>query len=36
MRLVYGKKVEFLNSIKPHSVMLAEGSEITVENKRRI
>ena len=33
---VYGEKFEFLNSMKPNSVMLAEGSEITVENKRTI
>lgn len=33
---VYGKKFEFLNTVKPHSVMLAEGSEITVENKKII
>lgn len=33
---VYGKKFDFLNSIKPDSVMLAEGSEITVENKKTI
>jgi uncharacterized protein len=33
---VYGKKFDFLNSVKPASVMLAEGSEITVENKKLI
>ncbi|GAA3577890.1 DUF2071 domain-containing protein [Snuella lapsa] len=33
---VYGKQFEMLNSMSPHSVMLAEGSEITVENKRTI
>ncbi len=33
---VYGDKFRFLNSMEPHSVMLAEGSEITVENKRII
>jgi uncharacterized protein YqjF (DUF2071 family) len=33
---VYGRKFEFLNSVKPNSVMLAEGSEITVENKKTI
>lgn len=33
---IYGKNFEFLNSRQPHSVMLAEGSEITVENKRVI
>ena len=32
--LVYHKDFEFLNTMEPHSVMLAEGSEITVENKR--
>lgn len=34
--LSYGNKFEFLNSMKPISVMLAEGSEITVENKKSI
>ncbi|MEZ4800284.1 MAG: DUF2071 domain-containing protein [Flavobacteriales bacterium] len=34
--IVYGSKFNFLNSIKPNSVMLAEGSEITVENKKTI
>ena len=33
---VYGKEFEFLNEIIPNSVMLAEGSEITVENKTTI
>jgi uncharacterized protein len=33
---VYGKQFDFLNSLQPHSVMLAEGSEITVERKRVI
>ncbi|MCB9224962.1 MAG: DUF2071 domain-containing protein [Crocinitomicaceae bacterium] len=33
---VYGKEFEFLNSSDPISVMLAEGSEITVENKKSI
>ncbi|GAA0732851.1 DUF2071 domain-containing protein [Aquimarina litoralis] len=33
---VYGKEFEFLNSLTPNSVMLAEGSEITVESKRTI
>lgn len=33
---IYGNEFEFLNSVQPHSVMLAEGSEITVENKRTI
>ncbi|MEP2937555.1 MAG: DUF2071 domain-containing protein [Gilvibacter sp.] len=33
---VYGSEFEFLNVSKPHSVMLAAGSEITVENKRTI
>lgn len=31
--LTYGKPFDFLNHLKPKSVMLAEGSEITVENK---
>ena len=30
---VYGEEFEFLNTSNPNSVMLAEGSEITVENK---
>lgn len=34
--LVYGDNFEFLNSQNPDSIMLAEGSEITVENKRVI
>ncbi|GAB5465881.1 MAG: DUF2071 domain-containing protein [Candidatus Kapaibacteriales bacterium] len=33
---VYGKEFGFLNSIEPVSVMLAEGSEITVESKKTI
>ena len=33
---VYGREFEILNSIEPTSVMLAEGSEITVGNKRTI
>ncbi|MFY0652357.1 MAG: DUF2071 domain-containing protein [Cyclobacteriaceae bacterium] len=33
---LYGKQFEHLNSHDPKSVMLAEGSEITVENKRRL
>jgi uncharacterized protein YqjF (DUF2071 family) len=33
---VYGEEFEFLNSLSPNSVMLAEGSEITVENKTTI
>jgi len=32
-RSVYGDDFDFLNSIEPASVMLAEGSEITVEGK---
>lgn len=31
--LTYGKAFEFLNHIQPKSVLLAEGSKITVENK---
>jgi uncharacterized protein len=34
--LVYGANFEFLNTMKPNSVMLAEGSEITVEGKKTI
>ena len=33
---VYGSEFEFLNSMEPTSVMLAEGSEITVEGKTTI
>ena len=33
---VYGSEFKFLNSMEPASVMLAEGSEITVENKKTI
>lgn len=33
---VYGTEFNFLNNETPTSVMLAEGSEITVENKRTI
>lgn len=33
---VYGSEFNFLTSLTPNSVMLAEGSEITVENKRTI
>ena len=31
---VYGVGFEFLSSVQPNSVMLAEGSKITVERKR--
>ncbi len=33
---VYGPSFAFLNEVAPRSVMLAEGSAITVENKRRL
>ena len=33
---IYGTDFEFMNSMKPISVMLIEGSEITVENKTKI
>ncbi len=33
---MYGKEFAFLNNQMPHSVLLAEGSEITVERKRTI
>ena len=33
---VYGEAFGFLSALKPKSVMLAEGSEITVENKRKL
>ena len=32
----YGKEFAFLQNVEPVSVMLAEGSQITVENKKRI
>jgi uncharacterized protein YqjF (DUF2071 family) len=35
-RMVYGDDFEFLNHLAPTSVMLAEGSEITVEGKKKI
>lgn len=34
--VVYGKEFEFLNQLTPNSVMLAEGSLISVESKRTI
>jgi len=34
--LNYGDQFAFLSKMDPHSVMLAEGSEITVENKRSV
>ena len=34
--VVYGSEFSFLNQQEPSSVMLAKGSEITVENKRVI
>src|SRR5690606_32219377 len=34
--VVYGTDFEFLNKLEPDSIMLAEGSEITVEGKRTI
>jgi hypothetical protein len=34
--MVYGTEFEFLNHITPASVMLAEGSEITVEGKKTL
>ncbi|GAA4846400.1 DUF2071 domain-containing protein [Algivirga pacifica] len=34
--LVYGEAFSFLNNALPSSVMLAEGSEISVESKRKI
>ena len=34
--LVYGNEFSFLNHLEPNSVMLAEGSKIAVENKRKI
>lgn len=35
-RLVYGDNFDFLNTEQPHSVILADGSEISVENKKVI
>jgi len=35
-KLTYGSDFAFLNDAKPHSVTLAEGSEITVEGKSTI
>ena len=35
-QLTYGNDFEFLNDLKPSSVMLAEGSDISVGNKRII
>ena len=35
-KAVYGEEFEFLNELQPTSVMLAEGSEITVEGKKTI
>lgn len=32
----YGTEFEFLNNAKPTTVMLAEGSEITIEGKRKL
>jgi hypothetical protein len=34
--LVYGKDFKFLNTIKPTSIMLIEGSKITIEGKKTI
>jgi len=34
--LCYGKDFEFMNALKPASIMLAEGSVITVKNKKRL
>lgn len=33
---VYGKEFDFLNSLNPTSVMLTEGSLVTIENRRKI
>ncbi len=35
-KAIYGEDFEFLNDLTPTSVMLAEGSEITVEGKKTI
>lgn len=34
--MVYGSEFKFLNRMKPETVMLAEGSEITVESKNTL
>ncbi|TXD48349.1 YqjF family protein [Polaribacter sp. IC073] len=34
--LIYGRDFEFLNHIKPLSIMLIEGSKITIEGKKTI
>ncbi|MGK0412615.1 MAG: hypothetical protein ACJA1B_000813 [Polaribacter sp.] len=34
--LVYGKEFEFLNRVKPTSIMLIEGSKITIEGKKTL
>lgn len=34
--LVYGKEFEFLNRVKPTSIMLIEGSNITIEGKKTL
>ncbi|MCC5921369.1 MAG: DUF2071 domain-containing protein [Cyclobacteriaceae bacterium] len=34
--LVYGRDFAFMNELKPHSALLAEGSAISIENKRFI
>lgn len=34
--LTYGKYFAFLQTLEPHSVLLAEGSKITVERKREL
>ena len=33
---VYGKEFSFLNNLSPHSVILAKGSNITVEKRKKI
>ncbi|MFL2570897.1 MAG: DUF2071 domain-containing protein, partial [Parvicellaceae bacterium] len=33
---VYGEEFSFLNNAKPHSVLLAAGSEITVEKRIKL
>jgi len=34
--IIYGNEFQFLSERKPTSIMLADGSEITIENKRKI
>lgn len=33
---IYGKDFDFLSKVKPHSVILVEGSEVSIENKKTL